>query len=90
MIVCELIGLVLVGKRSYKRFYIAMYAHTLSSVISTALMVTNTSGLLLADQNDKDKIWVNIVLLVISLLCKISTIILIFIFKRRMNLRFKK
>lgn len=85
MVVCEFIGLVVITKRTYANFYIAMYAHTFSALISTALLLTNTSGLILAKEEDSSKIWVNIVLIFISILCKINTFWLIFVFKRRLN-----
>ncbi len=88
MIICEMIGGIVILKRTYNEFYIGMYAITFSAFISTALMVTNTSGII--NENDNEHIWINIVLLVISLLCKISTIIVVFALKRRMKLEFSR
>jgi len=91
MLVSEFIGLIVVFKRTYIQFQLAMYIHTVSALISTALMLTNTHGAINATtDNELSYRWVNLLLLAIALLSKVSVLILVIKIKRKMKQYFKR
>ncbi len=90
MLIGEFIGLIVVFKRKFMYFQLAMYVHSVTALISTALMITNTHGLVNANDEQKNYRWINAVLLAIALLSKISLFILVFNIKRKMKKYFKR
>lgn len=86
-----LIIYILVKNRNYKTYLITRVVNGFSSLISSGLIIVNTTALRLAKPSSEgyNFLWVNILLISIGVISRIPIISLMISFKRRINKQFK-